>query len=923
MNLEGSDILKNNLESRTLHKKYNGVFPTSLLLDKLMEFGLKINNGTTRDIVTVKFTYGYTPLLDSLNKDIINNLKNENEEIKNKIESLKEEKTAIKKRDDKKPITEKINELKNTIRLNKQEMSVKRLQDNIAVAEAKIKKDKIREKLYKDGFRLEFKSKRSDRIEIIQYVFFYRTPSKSRVGDVVFINKKLLAKIKVWQRMGLELPEENAKLVEMAAYEALTSSNIVDRIVIDPKSILVISDLKSFFKTNCAVVKTNDTGECYVSNEPYEVSNTLFDGQALLDSSLFTDNTSFKLLRQHFFKACAFRTNIKKFMMDMFGDDYDTAMVKDRYGNNIKVSDILLITTENAMKWEKFRDIGASYELWKQKVTEDGNIFGVAKVDHVSKYNNLFGDGKCYQRMSYQHVNTLYLDDKSKDKAIEEMTELLQDTLRFIDRLKSDNKYFLQYLERTANEVNANHMVIDLCKNVGSFNKSAFYRDFKAKAINNYVDTVRQGKVLCSGDNLTIVGNPYTMLLHAIGRVPVINKYGELVLDESYQDETLPISNEYIAVYAPLFEDGECLASFRNPHNAPNNTGYNKNYKHQLMEKYFKFSNNVMAVNMIKTEEQDLKNGEDQDSDFCYVTNNRVVVKSARRVFRKYPCIVNNIKIENDREYKNTLESLAKIDNTLANSRCDIGVSSNLAQLAMSWYWKAKTDKEESDKKKTDELADIVCVMSVLAQCAIDNAKRQYAVNIGEELKNIAKRDCMKETTQVTKQNKKGDTITRTIKAKPMFWKRIDKKTKDRSLIDCPCPMNYLQQVIDAEVKSACKEPGTILSIDFVNIFPGKSDDRQESKIMSKIKEYDDAVKAHNVLVTSGHAKDDKKWRLEDQLLQKEVVDYISGLKLKPKTMQRLISKGLKGMNGRFRRKLLNGLYKADRDKFMSCFKAL
>ena len=190
-----------------------------------------------------------------------------------------------------------------------------------------------------------------------------------------------------------------------------------------------------------------------------------------------------------------------------------------------------MITTENAMKWEKFQDIGASYDLWKQKVYEDGNVFGVAKVDHISKYNNLFEDGKCYQRMSYQHVNTLYLEP---GKEVEEMRELLQDTLRFIDRLKSDNEYFLQYLQRNANEVNANQMAIDLYRNINNFDKSAFFRSLKNEAINKYVKTVRNGKVLCKGDNLTIVGSPYIMLLHAIGKIPV--KDG--VIDEGYQDET-------------------------------------------------------------------------------------------------------------------------------------------------------------------------------------------------------------------------------------------------------------------------------------------------------------------------------------------------------------------------------------------------
>jgi len=902
INLEGSDILKNNLEDRIITKKYNGVFANSLLQDKLTVLGLKISKETTRDIVTVQFTYGYTPLLNNLNTDEIKAIKNQNEKIKHDIKVLEEEKKTIEKRKEKKPIIEKINSLKNSLKNNKTEIGSMQIEDEKAVAEAKMNTDQIREKLYKNGFKLEFKGKISDKKDIVEYTLWYRTPSKSRIGDAVFINKKLYEDIKKWQRMGLELPEGEAKVVEMAAYEALTSSNIIDKITIDPyKNILVVDDIVSFFKINCNIVKTNDKGECFVSPELYKVSNTLFDGQALLEDSLWAenDNSSFKLLRQHFFKACGFRTYIRQFMKDFFKENYDTATIPDRYGNQIKVSEILMITTENAMKWEKFINIGASYDLWRQKISEDGNVFGVAKVDHISKYNNLFEDGKCYQRMSYQHINTLCLE---QGKEVEEMRELLQDTLRFIDRLKSDNEYFLQYLERNATEVNANQMVTDMYRSINKFDKSAFFRNFKNEAIHDYVETVRNGKVLCSGDNLTVVGSPYTMLLHAVGKVPV--KDG--VIDESYEDVTLPISKEHISVYAPLFEDGEYLASFRNPHNSPNNCGFNKNIKHPLMAEYFNFNNNIMAINMIHTEEQDLKNGEDQDSDFCYVSNNRIAVLSAQRVFRKFPCIVNDIK-KDERPYENNIESLITIDNELAKSKLDIGLSSNLAQLAMSWYW----------MDKTKDLSDNVCIMSVIAQCAIDNSKRKYAVDIRKEIDRISKLACMAKKVKSIK--------GRDIKAKPKFWEYVSSKTRKDSLIECPCPMNFLQDVLDHDLKSASKNKDIIDNVRFINIVSGKADDRQMEKIEDKIKTYDDAVKKHNDLISDGFIKpDEEKWEKEELILQKDIIDYISGLKIKPKTMQILVSKALskKGMNSKYRRKLLNGLYMSHKETFMNCFKS-
>jgi hypothetical protein len=55
-------------------------------------------------------------------------------------------------------------------------------------------------------------------------------------------------------------------------------------------------------------------------------------------------------LRQHFFKAAAFCAHIQKFFKDYYGDKYETATIKDMWGNEHKAKDIQLITTVNSVK---------------------------------------------------------------------------------------------------------------------------------------------------------------------------------------------------------------------------------------------------------------------------------------------------------------------------------------------------------------------------------------------------------------------------------------------------------------------------------------------------------------------------------------------------------------------------------------------
>ena len=75
------------------------------------------------------------------------------------------------------------------------------------------------------------------------------------------------------------------------------------------------------------------------------------------------------------------------------------------------------------------------------------------------------------------------------------------------------------------------------------------------------------------------------------------------------------------------------------------------------------------------------------------------------------------------------MKSFADVDNALAKSQLDIGESSNLAQIAQSYDYTFNSKK----------YSDYVCILSVLAQAAIDSAKRQFDIDITSEIKRIKK----------------------------------------------------------------------------------------------------------------------------------------------------------------------------------------
>lgn len=111
------------------------------------------------------------------------------------------------------------------------------------------------------------------------------------------------------------------------------------------------------------------------------------------------------------------------------------------------------------------------------------------------------------------------------------------------------------------------------------------------------------------------------------------------------------------------------------------------------------------------------------------------------------------------------MDDYALIDNNLAKSQTDIGESSNLAQIAQTYECNFEDEK----------FSDYVCILSVLAQVAIDNSKRRFDIDLTEEIKRIKK-----------------DMDIKTHKY-PAFWaiikKDFNKQNINNQLI---CPMNYL-----------------------------------------------------------------------------------------------------------------------------------
>ena len=722
-NIEAATLYEYNKGLREHYDYKDAMFVNSLFKDFMCDNGLKVWNGEfTRDLICLEFNFGTRSYED---------------EIKHIKKIAKKARLEYKK-----AASSKSKKLMD-IQFNKKNkiMQLYRFANKHKDEYFQLSADNIREEFYKNGVDVEYITrKRSGEIikkEVIHYKMLYRSTGKAKKGSCMFIRDKLYNKASSFLRMGIKLPKKNADIVGINAYSPLISSGIVGKVKINPKNILVLKDVDRFFTTKVVSVETNKNKRCIAKTiENYKLKNTLFDGQALIDSSIFPDwGNGYVLLRHHFCKMAAFCSNIQLFFRDYFGEEYYTATVEDMWGNKHYVKDIELITTDNAMKWIKYN---VSYDYWCNKVYENGCMFGIVKTAHCSKLGNV-------QRMSYQMVNSLNIDT---------MNEVCKESIKYINKLKTDDDFFLDYLRKNINFSNDYEVLMALCNQNKDFLRSSYFRERKKAIIMNYVLNFKSGKIIQNADNLVIVGSPYAMLLYgATGNPDIVD-----------EDDTFSVEDLAIQCYTSRFADDEYLAEFRSPFNGKYNLGYLHNIYDERFNKYFNFCNQIIAINMNGTDFQDRNNGSDQDSDSIYTTNQPQIVDHAKKCQMLYPTIVNNIPKDSN-IYNNTMEDFAKLDNKLAASQLDIGESSNLAQLAQTY------DCTFGDQK----YKDYVCILSVLAQIAIDSAKRLFDVDVSSEIRQIKKDMNVKENKY------------------PSFWKIIHRDFKDKNINhDLLCPMNYL-----------------------------------------------------------------------------------------------------------------------------------
>lgn len=598
-----------------------------------------------------------------------------------------------------------------------------------------VKIRQLREYFYENGFY----------IDGIHYVRYKRSAGSSREGKCLFIDERLYKAMAKWSECGLK---PKTDLASWESYKALSLSSLKGMVNIPLECILFVPDYKSTFTDEVVSVEIQD-GALTAAHKQTEISNDIWDGESLLDESVFRGNYADKhmlLLRNKFFKSCAFRTKLQKWFQDK---NITLEELKSRgfvtFATDI--NQIVMVTTPNSLKYLKFAG-GFTERNIRKWIENINDTFGVVKWDKSTR----FFHGKMVQS-SYQLLNTLGLTET-------QAAELLKPSIDYISLLRKDVDFMrYHFTDAFAREKDDEEpvrpdgladradVIFTLMHKCSHFDETELYANFRNDVVKSLKERLKRGHILLNGTNATLFGNG-----------PELLKYiaGEEIISELHSGQT----------YCKRFADKTKLLCARSPHITMGNLYSAENNMQGEIWNYFDLGENIVCVNAIEENIQQRLNGCDYDSDTMLLTDDKLLVETAEKykdLFKVPVCKIETVKKEN--------QTLPELDHDTSNNK--IGEIVNLSQKLNSLIWD-KIHKGESEEKIKEIYGD-VCKLAVLSGLEIDKAKRAYdIVNAGKEL--IALR-------------KKYD------KPSPVFFQEIDESGKEKQYIFYDTAMDYVYAI--------------------------------------------------------------------------------------------------------------------------------
>jgi hypothetical protein len=818
-------IHRKNIWNATMDWCYDAVKMNEIKINKDMPkpFYMIDNKQYSDAIISVKFKCAIKESgnIDEINKELCETNKSLRD-IEDKLKELRKNGISMRqcrhKGIYKDNLTEKQKEYVNLY--NKQQDIITNKKNKIDKLKQQKKKDiknteEIRRELYKNGF--DIIDSQGCKVHMVRYK---RSSGSSRVGKCLFIREDLYKPMMDWTMMDLCIKDGDE--IDLASYEAyisLTLSSMIDTINIKPENVLVLKDEESDITEECMVTEQildkNNKAILHTERKNVTITNKIWDGESLLDSSLFEHKYKDKgmlLLRNKFVKTCAFNTNIQQYykkhnitMNDIKKSPYFL------FTKAQKVEDVLLITTPSSLKYCKFGSID-------NYINNMDEVWGVVKYDKPTHYFN----GELVQT-HYQLLNSLNCSKKDVEEILhntEEYVGLLKNDMAVLKRhLKmqieqnedsklTDEEIFEKEIEGFYSEdylnISKDNHTKDMMYTLLTLNDKIKFTNefitFQKEIVRSYKNNTRLGHVLVHGNYSVLCGNGLEMLKGSCGKWTI--------------DEGSIIKKR--TIYCNNFKEVKLIGS-RSPHPSPSCIFISQNTIYDEIDTYFNSSKQIVHINSIKENNLEKLSSADYDSDQMLLSDNEKLIEIAERHYKDYPVSVNCVVGKKTPRYYTDED---KCDLDVKTSKNLIGQIINQAQILESYLndIRFKMNKEKNINKKREFNKTIenvfidISTLNILSCIEIDKAKKEFDIDSESELTKIKEKysdvklpNFFKYTAKDTFNDKKKKIREKILKLTP--YEKIDKNNDSVDNIERKKEINkQIKELIDKSTSNMEKE---------------------------------------------------------------------------------------------------------------------
>ncbi len=831
----------------------------------------------------------------------------------------------------------------------------------------------LRNIYYEKGITLTYEKKNKENGKKENYAIHYkmlmRTTGKAKKGECVFIRDSLHGKAINFLTMGLyDLMDKQSKndpkkvfrLVELSAYQTLTTASSIGYIQIPLENILIVKDVKVLSDKMKAAIVSNDMVEHedtirfpdfdnpeferLINKKGYTFDKKKAEGNGLtliskskeaLKENGIRPNGKYPYMDKTEKKECqeckvdfVSDANIENVLWDGMGICDEEIFLEGMNGFIYCRSHFFKSCLFRGNIQEFFKDYCREHDDidYDTYTTENVDMFGRAlklqdikviisdkSIKWISKFEDMMGGTeekayKYYRRYMKRHgdyFSIVKTAHPSKWGDLQLMAYQMGNSLPTTDEkiLGNVSKCGVDVIN-TLKESDKEYLkYLNMTKNDMNIHELTvelvkWNSDFvKTKFFRDRKSkNISKLKDEFMKGRLPQLGDNLTIMDNPVALL--MRVFGESPMDEG----CFELVNDGIQCYTPRFSNGERLAAFRSPHNSPNNIIHLHNVYPEKLLKYFpNIGQNVIVFNAIKTDTQARLSGHDVDSDFVYVTNQEDLADLARIAYTKYPTIINKVDEKGNSEYHFTPLHYAKMDYQISDAQSSIGTSTDAAQLALSYYY--------ADGMKSKELEECFIILSVIGQISIDLAKKTFELDVVNEIKRIQNLPCMRR------------------KEIPLFFA---KNKKDRNnkvfsngkiVTSMKCPMDIMAKSIKDNTKKRAEAVCHLPLDEFLNKgILGKGNKYKEQRVIDAANEYNKSKKW--LEDHKNRMNDSSFFALENRAMRIFLNKTTSAKKkyLDQESVIQLVLFAINDDNSDVCTTILNFLFKNYNDEFLNCF---